>query len=341
MSDLRFDPVSGHWVSIATNRNDRPFEYVPSEQIVKRPLCPFCAGNESETPAELMVYNAAGESVDHADDSWLVRVVPNKYPSFSMASESGQPKTQSVEFTPGSAYRSGTDHGIQELIIPTSRHMVSIGDLTEQEATVGMQACQQRIAAIRSGGQMQHAMLFTNCRSAAGASLEHIHSQLIASPIQSAALESRCRRNVEHSNEHGKLLLESIVQWELEKGDRIIEQTEHFTVLCPYASRFAFQTWIVPTRHGPYFDQIDSEVTADLTQLVQRQVQRLEATLDQPAYNVLYHIPPFDQSEGNPWFVEIFPRLTTPAGFELGTDIWINPVAPETASRRLCQARKV
>ena len=75
----------------------------------------------------------------------------------------------------------------------------------------------------------------------------------------------------------------------------------------------------------------------DLAKLTRRMVVQLESILDEPAYNVLFHLPPFSEMETQPWFVEIFPRITTPAGLELGTDIWVNPVSPEIATRRLRQ----
>jgi len=341
MSDLRFDPVSGHWVSIATNRNDRPFEYVPVDQVVKRPLCPFCAGNESnesETPLQILAYDAAGSLVSKESDLWSVRVVANKYPSFSVVSANGKASEESP--VGDSAYGHGNSHGVQELIIPTPRHVVSLGELSETESRLSIRAAQSRITTVRDADQMKHAMLFTNCRSAAGASLEHIHTQLIASPIQSIALTSRCERNQEHLSKKGTSLLESIARWEIEKQERVIEQSEHFSVLCPYASRFPFQTWIVPKVSETTFENTPEAVADELGNLIRRHIQRLETILVEPAYNVLFHMPPFDSAENNPWFVEILPRLTTPAGYELGTDIWINPVAPETASRRFRQVEQ-
>ena len=134
-------------------------------------------------------------------------------------------------------------------------------------------------------------------------------------------------------------MLDSIATWEVEQEQRVIEKTRHFTIVCPYASRFAFQTWIIPTELGTCFEDAAGEVIEELGMLIFRHVGRLESILVEPAYNVLFHMPPFKASDSNPWFVEIIPRLTTAAGFELGTDIWINPVSPETASRRFRQAK--
>ena len=180
-------------------------------------------------------------------------------------------------------------------------------------------------------------MLFTNCRSSAGASLEHIHSQLIASPIVSNAVSERVARNNAYRSSNDQHLVYALGQWELEHEDRVIEKSENFSVVCPYASRFAFQTWIVPNSDIPMFHKSSIQIMEELSDLVRRQVLRLESVIDEPAYNVLYHLPPFADMETQPWFVEIFPRITTPAGLELGTDLWVNPVSPEVATRRLRQ----
>lgn len=336
MSDIRFDPISGQWVTIAPNRNDRPVEFIPTEHIIKRLLCPFCAGNELETPATLASYDREGNVITD-NELWTVRVVPNKYPSFSVAGGNNGIPTKANGQAPGNGlYESLSDHGIQELILPSSTHHQSIGQLTEEEVMVAHLAYRDRIE-FASKQNLAHAMLFTNCRSSAGASLEHIHSQLIVSPILSDAVSQRVARNQKYRDKNNQHLVHALSDWELSQSDRVVEQSEFFTVVCPYASRFAFQTWIIPNSELPVFHKCSTAVLEDQAKLTRRMVVQLESILDEPAYNVLFHLPPFSEMETQPWFVEIFPRITTPAGLELGTDIWVNPVSPEIATRRLRQ----
>ena len=336
MSDIRFDPISGQWVTIAPNRNDRPVEFIPTEHIIKRLLCPFCAGNELETPATLASYDREGNVIKD-NELWTVRVVPNKYPSFSVAGGNNGIPTKANGQAPGNGlYESLSDHGIQELILPSSTHHQSIGQLTEEEVMVAHLAYRDRIE-FASKQNLAHAMLFTNCRSSAGASLEHIHSQLIVSPILSDAVSQRVARNQKYRDKNNQHLVHALGDWELSQSDRVVEQSEFFTVVCPYASRFAFQMWIIPNSELPVFHKCSTAVLEDLAKLTRRMVVQLESILDEPAYNVLFHLPPFSEMETQPWFVEIFPRITTPAGLELGTDIWVNPVSPEIATRRLRQ----
>ena len=336
MSDIRFDPISGQWVTIAPNRNDRPVEFIPTEHIIKRLLCPFCAGNELETPATLASYDREGNVITD-NELWTVRVVPNKYPSFSVAGGNNGIPTKANGQAPGNGlYESLSDHGIQELILPSSTHHQSIGQLTEEEVMVAHLAYRDRIE-FASKQNLAHAMLFTNCRSSAGASLEHIHSQLIVSPILSDAVSQRVARNQKYRDKNNQHLVHALGDWELSQSDRVVEQSEFFTVVCPYASRFAFQMWIIPNSELPVLHKCSTAVLEDLAKLTRRMVVQLESILDEPAYNVLFHLPPFSEMETQPWFVEIFPRITTPAGLELGTDIWVNPVSPEIATRRLRQ----
>jgi UDPglucose--hexose-1-phosphate uridylyltransferase len=337
MSDIRFDPITGHWVTIAPNRNDRPVEFIPAERVIKRILCPFCAGNELETPASMGSYDKFGNLVSD-DKTWLVRVFANKYPSFSVAGGKNGILPEANGHAPGDGlYESLSSHGLQELIIPSYRHIQSLGSLTAEEMRVAHLAYRDRIE-FASRQDLAHPMLFTNCRSSAGASLEHIHTQLIVAPMLSDAVKQRVARNNDYRDKYQKDLIHALNDWELSREDRVVEQSENFSVICPYASRFAFQTWIVPKPELPTFHRCDESILEELAMLSRKQIVRLESVLDEPAYNVLFHLPPFAQMETQPWFVEIFPRITTPAGFELGTDIWVNPVSPEIATRRLRQA---
>jgi UDPglucose--hexose-1-phosphate uridylyltransferase len=328
MSDLRYDPVSGVWVAIARNRRDRPMEFIPLEQIRQQMICPFCRGNEEETPEVIAAYKENGEILTDTDDpsDWTLRIVPNKFPSLLEASA----------FLPAGPYQSTHANGVQEIVIPTGRHVTSLSELTLSELQVCWLGCQDRISAVQKMEGVQHTMMFMNCRLGAGASLGHIHLQVMASPIISGYLEDRWRRQLQHFEKHGRPLVQSLVEWELEQRIRVVRQTEHFVVVCPYASRFSFQIWIVP--RDPelgFIDRSNESMRTELAELTRDYVRRIEELLDHPAYNLLLHLAPPSHRRGDLWFVEAFPRITQAAGYELGTDIWVNPVTPESAAKRL------
>ena len=343
MSDLRHDPINDQWISVASNRRERPMEFVPIEQTRQQIICPFCKGNEDDTPGTLAAYRKNGTQLTEDDDpsSWTVRVIPNKYPSFSSRSAvNGSSKTKKPEAT--GPFDTCPSYGIQELIIPSPRHITTLSELTNDELTISFAAYQDRMLHAQSTDGIEHAMLFMNCRSAAGASLGHIHTQLIGSPVVSGHLSGRVSRCEEHFKKHGRSLIRTITDWEIKQQERIIEVTDNFCIVCPFASRFAFQIQIIPLKHETDFASCPAEMRDELAVHCRNLVSKIELLLDNPGYNMLIQIDPFKaslngngKSKSSHWYVEIFPRLTRAAGFEWGTDIWINPVAPEAAARQL------
>ncbi len=327
MADLRFDPIAGIWVAIARNRRERPMEYIPIERVHQQINCPFCWGNEEETPAPVLAYKPDGTKLTSTDDpsGWITRVIPNKYPSL----------IQTVNKMDGGPYDCLFGDGVQELVIPTPRHVSSISELTDKELRMCWTACQDRLQALRSVAELQHVMLFMNARSAAGASMEHIHFQIMGSPLLSPFLVSRHERNERNKVETGRSLVSSLLKWELDQGVRILQETEHFVMLCPFASRFSFQVWIVPRDPMLTFDRKQVDFNSELSGLCKQYIQRLEQLIEDTAYNLLLNLAPNKYKENEHWFIEIFPRLNRMAGYEIGTDIWVNPVPPETAAKRL------
>lgn len=323
MADLRYDPIAGVWVAIARKRRERPTEFIPLEQLHQQLICPFCRGNEDETPGPIAVYDHAGSKCDATVEDWLCRVIPNKYPSLMDDSV--------VECGPYSVVE--TD-GVQELVIPTPRHVSSISELTQDELRVCLNAARDRIGELRRNATMEHLIVFLNCRYAAGASLGHIHFQLMGAPVLSHYLAARASRNRQHFETHGTGLVQTLLQWELAQQKRIVEESENFVMICPFASRHAFQVWIVPRTIEIAYTQCSNELNAELALLCKNYVERLEQLLNHPAYNLLVNLGPRNEQHDF-WFVEIFPRTNRAAGFELGTDVWVNPVAPETAVKRL------
>ena len=337
MSDLRFDPVSGQWTLIAPHRKNRPVELLPVEKVTKRHICPFCGGNESETPAASALYDSTGTALSTSGATagdWLSRVVPNKYASF------GSVDVGTNGHTPDPCRRLGpftasSLPGLQELLIPSPRHVSSLSQLDDSETHVLWQASQDRIALMQSGGIARHAMLFMNYGSQAGASLEHVHVQLMGTPLVTSSLAGRVQRNRDCLQRENKTLIESIVAWELQEDHRIISRSENFTVLCPFASRFSYQTWIVPNRRDVSFVDMDAQQRNELGLLCRTMTGRLEEQLDDPSYNMLLRMAPFEEAADDHWYVEILPRTTRAAGFELGTDVWVNPIPPELAAKNL------
>lgn len=342
MSDLRYDPVFDSWTVVAENRRERPLEFVPHEQVRKSLICPFCAGNEEETPPPLALYDPAGDPLDDLRSArWSARVFQNRYPTFSSPQDPEQATGPAASLTASETtpecgpYLRRSGPGAQELVIPTPRHVVSLAQLDPRELVVGWLAAQQRIRQLADSPGLAHAMFFCNCRFEAGASIEHVHFQLIGSPLPSPRQQERVQRFADWRKQHGQSLLQSLVQFEESDGKRMIASGKAWSVFCPLASRMPFQVWMVPRQERRSFTDCPREELDELARLTLLHVRRLEELLGEPGYNWLVHQPPFRHDPSGDWFIEVVPRLAKSAGYELGTDIWVNPVSPETAARRL------
>lgn len=341
MSDLRHDPIDDIWVAMAGNRRARPVEFVAAGQRRQQMICPFCQGNEAETPPAIIAFGESGQVIPGtmSNPNWIARVISNKYPSFS--SKTGNPSEQSSSTISGALpppFRVSGNPGHQELIIPSPRHCISVGELSKTELEISFLALQNRLRAIRQDNDVKHVMLFLNCRSDAGASLGHLHWQLIGTPLVSSLLQRRTERELSHQRSQRDSLVQELTHWEIEQETRIIHQTENFCLVCPFASRFPFQVNVVPKDSRLSLLTCDQSIRRELAQHCQFIVKCLESLLDNPAYNILLQLPPMQRIDADPWYFQIFPRITKQAGFELGTDIWINPVAPETAARAIRSA---
>lgn len=327
MSDLRFDPVTHQWVSIAENRRNRPVEFVPLDQVRHQMICPFCAGNEDETPAATGAFDKHLQPIDDSEEGtpWSVRVFPNKYQAFE-----ANPDNKRAT----GPYKTSTSHGIQELIIPTARHVASVGELEFDEVKRALHVARLRIEQLKEAAEVAHAMLFLNCRMEAGASIEHVHFQLIGSPVLSQQLQHRHEIGKKYYEENHRTLISRIVDWECEQNVRLIRSSKNFAVMCPFASRLPLTVWIAAVDQPQSFVE-SGNMLDELAELCLDTVKRIESLLDRPAYNILLHQAPFGAEETDHWYLEIFPRLTRTAGYEWGTDLWVNPVAPETAAKKL------
>ncbi len=320
MSNLRQDPLTGRTVIIAENRAARPYEY--ERQPVRRiaSTCPFCAGHEVETPGTIATYRQIGAPTKH----WDVRVVPNKYPAI---------QHEDVANT--------DSKGVHEIIVESSEHRATISQLSDEHLQLVLRAYRDRILALAQRGDLAYALLFKNSGPIAGASLEHVHSQLIGLPIVPRHLVCELDRARTHHQSQGECILCAVIDREISQRERIVTQSSRFVAYCPYASRFSHEVWIAPRQHASRFETTDDDQIGELAKLLRDVLRRVEISLEQFSYNVLVRTAPFDISHEDyyHWRIEIFPRLNSIAGFELGSECFINPTYPENAANHLRNAR--
>ena len=227
--------------------------------------------------------------------------------------------------------------GANEIIIESSQHKVSFSELSDCELKHTMHAFRDAIKRCRHDEYTESISLFKNCRFQAGASIEHTHSQVISLPIVTSQTERQMENCRVYHDQTGEFLQQEVIRQEFEQDQRVLYADDKLIAWCPYASRTPFQICMSRIGRSPYLDDLTDEDSFELAKLIRKSVNALENALDDPAYNLIIHLAPLKVEDAGyyHWYVELFPRVTRPAGLELSTNCWINPVSPEQAAIRL------
>ena len=343
MSELRYDPLRKNWVIIAAQRGRRPgnFQNAESgspaaESTLGKTSCPFCPGNEEMTPPEVMAVRQEGTSPDSS--GWSVRVIPNKYPALTTA----------TPFNPGNrgTHVSGSGFGLHEVIIETQEHSLEIEDLSVEELGVLFRVYGRRLEELNSDIRFKAVVIFKNRGQEAGATLGHSHSQIMALPVIPNLIDDELSSCRDHLDKSGQCLMCSIIEEEIRDGARVVVEDDRFLVFAPFPSSTPFELFIVPRKHLHDFSMVEEADLRGLASVFKETLQRLNAAMDKPPYNLIYHSSPPSgsskvKSPPDPvgryyhWYIQISPKTTKPAGFERGTGIAINPTPPEEAAEVL------
>jgi UDPglucose--hexose-1-phosphate uridylyltransferase len=255
-----------------------------------------------------------------------VRVVANKFPALEIEGDLNKRGEGIYDMMRGV--------GAHEVIIESPEHLVSTADLQEENLREVFWAYRDRIVDLKKDSRLVYGMIFKNVGAAAGATLEHTHSQLIVTPIVPINVWEEMTGSLEFYNYRGRCIYCDMIQQELAEEKRIVLDTPRFVAFCPFAARFPFETWILPKAHSSHYENIQKNGVEDLAHVMKQVVTMIETALDRPAYNYIIHTAPFDSQELSHyhWHIEIIPRLTKTAGFEWGSGFYINPVPPEEAA---------
>jgi UDPglucose--hexose-1-phosphate uridylyltransferase len=317
-------------VIIATDRAKRPSDFIrQSVPPAAATICPFDYGNERKTPPEVLAYRNSG---GRDEPGWRVRVVPNKFPVLGIEGDLNRQGE--------GMYDKMNGVGAHEIIIETPQHAMTLGEMAEHQIEEVLWAFKDRVNDLKRDRRFRYIILFRNYGEAAGATLEHPHSQLIALPV----IPTRVKEEVDGA----KLFYEmkerciycDIVQQETASGIRMVTETERFAVLEPYAPRFPFETWIIPKQHQSHYEDSDAPTLKDMAWVLRSTMRKIEKVLERPAHNFIVHSAPV-QDPALPhyhWHMEVIPKLTKVAGFEWGTGFYINPTPPEESARFLRDA---
>jgi UDPglucose--hexose-1-phosphate uridylyltransferase len=334
MSELRHNLITRQWVIVAENRGSRPQDLVVQQVIQDTAHCPFCEGHEDCTPGEVLALRSSESRPN--EPGWRVRVVPNKYPALEEGIASCSPTKSSSAIEEGLGLRL-PGNGLHEIVIESPEHLASVTQLDGQHFADVLEVYRRRLSALRNSRRFRAAILFKNGGIAAGATLAHVHTQLLAISISEPVWLDRALEFQRHAESTGNCLLCQTLRSEFDGQVRIVNWDDNFTAFCPFASRFPYETWIVPNMHASHFDQLSSQEVAELADVFRAVLVKLEATVKSSAYNYIIHTAPFDTTSANHyhWHIEILPRRSNLAGFELGTGCFINTVSPEHAAAAL------
>jgi len=320
MSQLRLNPLTGRWVTVAAERAARPGELISRQLPVESgPAreCPFCPGNEEATPPALETYGPGG--------TWLVRVVPNLYPAF----EGNEPlRVQNL----GPVFTQASASGVHEVLVFSPEHAHSWADLDDKHAGLAMAAIRDRMEDHARRTTVRYTQAIVNTGREAGASLEHPHGQLLGIPFvpgEIAEEEAGFRRF------EGSCLLCTTIEAEEAAGHRVAYEDERVMVVCPYWSGTPYEMLVLPRAHEVHVTDAAPADVAAVGRALRTVLVRLRGCLGGVSYNLVFHTAPHRHAGPFHWHVHVLPRITSVAGFEQGTGVMIDIVAPELAAQHL------
>jgi UDPglucose--hexose-1-phosphate uridylyltransferase len=329
MPELRKDPVVGRWVIIATERARRPQDFAVEHDAADARTCPFCPGAEERTPREVLAYRAPGGAPN--GPGWSVRVVPNRYPALMVEGDLDK-KGRGV-------YDRMNGVGAHEVVIETPHHERALGDLSAGEIEAVLAAWRDRMLDLSKDGRFRYLLAFKNHGSAAGSTVGHAHSQIIALPVIPATVRDELAGGRAHWDRRDRCIWCDVVEQELSEGDggRVVLANDQFVAVCPWAARSPFECCVLPRRHAAAFEHEPRASYGALAEVLRAVLRKVDGALDRPPYHLMLHTAPLGERDlpHFHWHLELMPVLGTVAGFEWGSGFHINPVAPESAAEFL------
>jgi len=339
MPELRKDPLIGRWVIISTERAKRPMDFVsPHEQTNDNAQdCPFCEGKEAQTPQEIYAVRSKVSSPN--GPGWSVRVIPSIKPVLVIEGELNRHAKGMYDVMNGI--------GAHEVIVESPQHVEHIADLSSERIHEVLNTAVHRITDLERDPRFRYVLWFKNHGEVAGSGrFPHSRSQLIATPVTPKRVKEELAGARRYFEDKERCLACDLIAQEQQQKDRVVFDSPHLIVLCPFASRFPFELSFFPKRHHCDFAAMTPEELTELAAALKRVLSRLKAVLGDPPFNYVLHTAPFRRhrlkagywktiEEDYHWHLELIPRLTRVAGFEWGSGFYINPTPPEEAARYL------
>jgi UDPglucose--hexose-1-phosphate uridylyltransferase len=331
MPELRKDPITERWVIISSERGKRPSDWTMEPKVRGGGFCPFCPGNEDKTPPEVRALRPGTEQKNVP--GWKIRVVPNKFPALQIEGDLNRRGEGLYDVMNGV--------GAHEVIIETPNHLAELADLETDHIYDTLLIFRERILDLKNDTRFKYILIFKNHGISAGASLEHSHSQLIATPIIPKRVQEELLGAKKHFDFKERCIYCDILHQEVQMGKRLVVRTDDYVSVEPFAPRFPFETWLLPVKHYSHFEAMELREYYGLAAVLKETLLRINRTLESPHYNFILHTSPVQEAPllEYHWHIEIIPKLTKVAGFEWGSGFYINPTPPEMAAQHLREAQ--
>ena len=328
MAELRRDPIMNRWVVMDTDHPKGPKDFLQEQNTPRRQAtCQFCPGKEQFTPPEVSALRPENTPADSS--GWLARSIPNKFPALSQEGE--------IEKEGVGLFDVMSGIGAHEVVIETPEHDKHLADLSIEEMGFVIGQYLRRYQALAQDARYKYVLIFKNFGDSAGSTVEHPHSQIIALPmVPKTVLEEINGAQAYHQNK-GRCVFCDMIQQEYTDRDRIVCENNSFLAFCPFAPRYAFETWIAPKAHAAHFADLEPNAIKDLASHLSEVLKRMQKVLSNPSYNFYIHTAPIHYAQPScyHWHIEIIPKLTRSIGFEWGTGLHIVPTFPHDAARYL------
>lgn len=338
VSEIRYCPIKHRWTIIAPERKQRPGEFTVDHPKDPAPAeDPFAPGNEALTPPTIFSIPQPGDP-----SRWQVRVFANSFPALRVEGEVVREAVGLNDTVAGV--------GAHEVIVETPETNLEMADMHVDDIVLVLQAWRARLIDLRRDVRLRYILFFKNKGREAGASVDHAHSQLIATPIIPTAVVEELNSCRQHFRYKERCLFCDVIRQELRLTERVCLETEQYVALAPFAATVPFETWILPRHHRHDFAIATDNELHGLAVIVRDFLRRIRSLLNDPPYNMVLHTAPSPHPRpGQPdywttieqdyhWHIGFAPRINRSAGFEWGSGYTINPTSPEEAARFLNEA---
>jgi len=318
MSELRKNPLTGEWVLLAENRQNRPYDFLRSTQAKAKNNtdCPFCGGNEERT-TEAIFQNGT-------EEDWTIRVFPNMFPAVSKRKE---------ELKLEGFYEQKCGVGRHEVLVDTPKHFQTMDTFSKEHLKEVLVVLSYRLQEIRNDEKIEYVQIFKNCGADAGMSLQHSHWQVVGLPVISRRERTYGENARAYRNKTGRCIFCDMIAHEKLVKKRIVAENDAFIAFTPFASKFSYELWIGAKRHFPSFGDLTEEMLTDLTEILWQCIRKVAVIRRDISYNICFMDAPKDGEKDFHWHLQILPRIGGFAGFEYSTETYINSVSPEKAAK--------